>query len=298
MGPEPRKIARPHPIPQHTPMPRLPVPGRATHPTPGHLPRAQGRAPAPSPAGTGIAFPQLPGKLWPVRTVPPPPPPSPHLRQQARAPRPPRTPRGPPPLTPAPARPRPPAQSGPEDPHLGRRSKAPSSPSPSSPPYPCDQRRLPGVSGTLATSGAAPGARAEESRETAPPGLAGRSRLAAAAAGLALRPGPARAAPPGPGSGLAPLGRVERCRGSSVGPGSPLHFAVSYVPSRGVQPRIPNKASFRRTQFIPNFRSQEFLNGANLLWKVSCPSDLSWRVGSLLGICLKKTKQKTKKPLY
>ena len=133
MGPEPRIIARPHPIPQHTPVPRLPAPGRATRPTPGHLPRAQRRAPAPGPAGTGIAFPQLPGKFWPVRTVPPPPP-SPHLRLQARAPRPPRTPGGPPLLTPAPARPRPPAQSGPKDPHLGRRSKAPSSPSPSSPP--------------------------------------------------------------------------------------------------------------------------------------------------------------------
>lgn len=243
----------------------------------------------PGPGTASLSEPAPVSEETRVRAVPPPPPQ--HLRLPARLTQ-------PRPLAPLEARPaspgtRPaPAQSRPWEPHLGQRSKAalPSRPRLAHRP-PSDLRRLRGASGTGAASRAAPGARAERSRETAPPGRAGRSGLAAAAAvGLARRPGTAWVAPPG----LTPRpARTRRrwtrsgCRGPAVGPGSPLHLAVCYCP-RGTRLSPISLSGYggvhfrriffealgapsKRTHFLADFRSQESLNGANLLCKVNCP---------------------------
>lgn len=136
---------QPHPLtpsPQHPAMPRLPAPGREPRPTPGHLPQALRPAEASlAPRGPGIAFSQLPPKLWRPRTGPPTP--SPHLRPGARAPGPPCTPRGPPRSPPEP-----PATSdrpvGAAEPHLELRSKAAFSSVPVQPTEPPRPETVPG----------------------------------------------------------------------------------------------------------------------------------------------------------
>lgn len=260
-GRGPRVAVAAPPPPKHRPVPRLPAPGAApclSHtraPAPGLEPGSG----SPDPAGTrhrllGTSpnFGRNFGRKRAVRPLP-----SRHLQLPARRPGPPRAPRGPPGSPRGPpgrGRPlaRPPAQSGPGEPHLGRRSKAalPPSPCPSSPPYPPRPETAPRVSGTPAAWGAARGARAERSRESAPPVPAGRSgRVAAAEApGLALRPSSARAAPPGSGPGRAPARRGERCRAAGrvrpSGWGMPSTLPSVMVP--GAQDRALSRCPIRR----------------------------------------------------
>ena len=198
------------------------APGRAMRPTPGHLPQAQRRAPRPWPRGdqhrrapasweprAGADRPAAAFRAPAARSTRPLP--TPHPSRPA-------------PLTPLALAPASPPARGhspswrPRNLTSGGGRRHPFLPVPVQPTVPLRPATAPGSvrdSGHHGSRESHGRARAEQSRETAPPGRTGRSRLAAAA-DLALRPGPTRAAPSGSGSGLAPPGRGEQCCGGEV----------------------------------------------------------------------------------
>lgn len=304
VGPEPRTTAPPHPVPaapSHAPASSA-GPGTSPHPwAPASGPETcRGVS---GPAGTRHRlFPTstetLAAANRPANTFPAP------AARSAR-PRPALHPSRPAPLAPgAPGHVRPPSRGRGTSPRAAVESSLLFRPRAAhrTPETRDGTGECPGIS---ATSGAARGASAEQSRETAPPGRSGRSRLAAAAAaGLALRPSPARAALTQPGSG--PPRRVWVNRVTVLGSRS---WAREEPPPFGLLRAVQVGSAWKGFFFfflfqffadsqmkLPLKESNSFrISGAKSSVKVNCPSDLSWKVGNFLSICLfkqNKTKQK------